>query len=285
MANENDYIKDVDKLIPRPEIALEVMTIANESECDIPTLSNNIKKDPSLTANMLKFANSAYFGHMKQINSITDIIVRLGLDTVKMLAITSASVGVLKSPQEAYNLEPGSLWRHSYATALLSSIIGRWATADRISTLYSSALLHDVGKVILNRPLQLECINRGEVSEKNSIVEFEDAILHTNHSMVGTALLVKWGLPDEITTPICCHHSLQDCQHDLNSRIVYLANYLTESIGIQASDPEEHLYRIKEEYSSTDLLPEVPGFSENMESIISEFFEKFNETDTLVLMD
>ena len=104
-----EYIKDVEKLAPCPEIALDVLSIAHESDCSIPTLAGKIEKDPNLTATMLRMANSAYFGHMKKINSVTDIIVRLGLETVKILAITSASVGVLRSPQEAYCLDPGAV--------------------------------------------------------------------------------------------------------------------------------------------------------------------------------
>ena len=119
MTIEQEIIKGVDKLIPRPDIALEVMSLANESDCDISALSKVINQDPSMMANMLRLANSAYFGHMKEINSVRDIVIRLGLDSVKMIAITSASAGLLKSPQEAYNLEPGSLWRHSHGTALL----------------------------------------------------------------------------------------------------------------------------------------------------------------------
>jgi len=282
MSTETEFVKKVDKLIPRPEIALEVLLIANETECNIPALSKIIKQDPSLTANILKLANSAYFGHMKEINSITDIIVRLGLDTIKMLAITSASVGVLRSPQQAYNLEPGFLWNHSYACAILSSIIGRWAKCSSISTLYTSALLHDIGKIILNRPLQIESMNRGEQSDtRMNVVELEQLLLHTNHALVGKELLKKWGLPAEINNPVGTHHDLKACGNSLNNKIVYLANYLAGSIGIHAASPENCFYTVEKDYSANEELPEVPCFKENMESIIFEFFEKFNETNSL----
>jgi HD-like signal output (HDOD) protein len=282
MSTEAEFIKKVDKLIPRPEIALEVLSIANESECNIPALSKIIKQDPSLTANILKLANSAYFGHMKEINSITDIVVRLGLDTVKMLAITSASVGVLKSPQQAYNLEPGFLWNHSYACALLSSIIGRWAKCESISTIYTSALLHDIGKIILNRPLQVESMNRGEESDtKMNILELEQLLLHTNHAKVGKELLKKWGLPADISTPVGTHHDLSACGDNLNNKIVYLANHLTGSIGIHAASPENCFFTVEKEFSDNEALPDVPCFKENLEAIVFEFFEKFNETNSL----
>jgi putative nucleotidyltransferase with HDIG domain len=281
MTIEHELIKGVDKLVPRPDIALEVMGLANESDCDIPTLSTTINQDPSLMANMLRLANSAYFGHMKEINSIRDIIIRLGLDSVKMIAITSASAGLLKSPQEAYNLEPGSLWRHSHATALLAAIIGRYAKVGETASLFSAALLHDVGKIILNRHLQIETMNRGEIREYPTLVALENALLHTDHAKVGMALLRKWGLPESITEPVGAHHSLAECDNRMPCQIIYLANHLTESIGIHGGDNENSFYLIKEEYESTADLPEIPGFHDHMDIIITQFYEQLNGTATL----
>ncbi len=279
MSREEEFIRGIDKLIPKPEIALEVMTLANDENCQIPALSNKIQQDPSLMGNMLKLANSAYFGHMKEINSIADIVVRLGLDTVKMLAITSASIGILKSPQEMYNLEPGALWRHCYATALLSSIIGRYAHCKNLSTLYSAALLHDVGKIILNKHLQTEGLNRGEEYTGGNIIDFEQTILHTNHAKIGMALLQNWGLPQSIVSPVAHHHDPNITQiDDINCQIVYLANFLTDSIGIKAVDPENYFYRFDE---ATEEMPQMSFFNENMAAIIEDFFDKFNDSSTL----
>ncbi len=282
MTIEQELIKTVDKLIPRPDIALDVMALANQGDCDITALSKKINQDPSLMANMLRLANSAYFGHMKEIYSVRDIVIRLGLDSVKMIAITSASAGVLKSPQEAYNLEPGSLWRHSHATALLASIIGRFAKVERTSSIYSAALLHDIGKIILNRHLQSETMNRGGIAKYPTMIELENALLHTDHAKVGMALLQKWGLPESITEPVGAHHDLKACQGRLPSQIVYLSNRLIESLGIQgSSDAEQYFYSVKEEYEAADGLPEIPAFSDNMEAIISQFYVQFNEAATL----
>ena len=281
MTIEHEFIKSVDKLIPRPDIALDVMTLANQSDCDVTALSKRINQDPSLMANMLRLANSAYFGHMKEIYSIRDIVVRLGLDTVRMIAITSASAGLLKSPQEAYNLEPGLLWRHSHGTALLSAIIGRFAKIEITSSLYSAALLHDVGKIILNRQLQIETMNRGEIGTYDSIIALENALLHTDHAKVGKALLQKWELPESITEPVGTHHDLDACQGHLSCQIVYLANHIAKSIGIHGEDAENYFYKVKEGYEAAGDLPEIPAFIDNMEAIITMFYEQFNEASTL----
>jgi len=280
MEIEDKYVKDVQRLIPFPKIAMEVLSIAHESDCDIPKLSRKIEQDPNLTANMLRMANSAYFGHMKMITSVRDIIVRLGLETVKLIAITSASVGLLRSPQSAYNLKPGALWRHSYATAILAATIGRHAQLDEDSSLYTAALLHDIGKVILNRPLQIELNHRETPHKSLKMVELERLILGTNHAQIGMRLLQLWGLPDKIVVPIGCHHDREVAEAKLlYSKIVYLSNILIESLGIHSIDPENYFFSIEELVNSTEEeLPDVPNFQEKMETIIEEFFERFNET-------
>lgn len=278
---EYEFIKSVDKLIPRPDIALDVMTLANQSDCDISVLSKKINQDPSLMANMLRLANSAYFGSMREITSVRDIVVRLGLDSVKMIAITSASAGLLKSPQEAYNLEPGLLWRHSHATALLSAIIGRFAKLEETSSIFSAALLHDVGKIILNRHLQVEAMNQGGVDEYATLVALENALLHTDHAKVGMALLQKWGLPESITEVVGAHHNLEACKGRSPCQIVFLANHLVESIGLHSIDAENYFYKVKEGYEATEELPDIPAFQDNMETIISKFHDQFHEATTL----
>lgn len=284
MGTEKKYIKNVDKLVPRPDIALDVLTMAHDMQCSINEMAKKIEMDPNLTANMLRLANSAYFGHMREITSVKDIIIRLGLDTVKLIAITGASVGLMKSPQQAYNLEPGSLWHHSHATALLASIICKYAKTDE-SPIYTAALLHDIGKVILNRPLQIAISNHrtGNSKKFHSLIELENFLLDTDHAKVGMALLKEWGLPDNITIPVGYHHR-QDCDEArrLSTKIVYLANFLVESIGIRSVTPENYVFDVQEFIDQNQALPEVPNFQENMESIIDEFFFKFNETAHLL---
>jgi HD-like signal output (HDOD) protein len=275
---ENEYIRNVDELPPRPEIALEVLTIAQDEDCNFSKLGSRIEKDPHLTANMLRMANSAFFGHMRKISSVKDIIVRLGLSNVKLVAITSASIVLLRPRKEAYGLEDGALWRHSFATAVLASIISRYAKVANEATLYTAALLRDVGKVILDRPLQTEIYNRELPDMDMDFVEFEDFILHTNHAKVGMALLESWGLPDDICVPVGLHHvrDLLD-KEDIPSRIVFLANLLIENMGLLLTDPNRYNFDLRPYEEPEDIMREVPHFSENRERIIDEFFQNYSD--------
>ncbi len=275
---EKQYIEDVDKLIPRPDIALDVLALAQDSSTAIEGIARKIEQDPNLTANMLRMANSAYFGFMREITSVKDMVVRMGYEMVKILAITSASAGLLNSPQEAYNLEPKALWHHSHACALLASIIAKHANVENVSPVYTAALLHDIGKVLLNRPLQRQIVNKKGNKKFATLVELERFMLQTDHAKVGMALLKKWGLPDDIVIPVGYHHTTGEEESSLlNSQVVYLANYLVESIGIRALKEEDYMFRVDDFPDVYQELPEVPNFQDNMESIMEEFFNQFRE--------
>ncbi len=282
---EQEYIKDIEKLAPCPEVALDVLAIAHEHDCSISVLADKIERDPSLTANMLQMANSAYFGHMKKISSVNDIIVRLGIESVKIIAITSASVGLLKSAQAAYALSSGQLWQHSYATAVLASIIGRYAKVKDSPSLYTAALLHDLGKLVLNRPLQLESYNHPEIPAETPLLTKELLLLHTDHARVGMALLEKWGLPESISVPVGMHHTLDQPQAQrVNAKIVRLANALTHITTIDEGAEGEFFFDVLKYEEQKGDLPRVPHFEENMRNIIEEFVEKYQETVTLYVL-
>ena len=207
MAVESKYIKNVTNLVPMPDVALDVLKMAHDENCNMGRLIQKIERDPSLTANMLRMANSAHFGLSSKVTSAREATVLLGLETVKLMAISSASVGVLKSPQESYRLEPGELWNHSYAAAILAETIGKYAGCEDTASLYTAALLHDIGKVLLNRPLQLEMLKQDVLEVGIEDAAYELQLLDTDHARVGAALLLSWGLPEEITEPVRIHHS------------------------------------------------------------------------------
>lgn len=271
---EQKYINKVENLVPCPTIALEVLELAHQPECDFNLLARKIESDPSLTANMLHVANSAYFGHMRKIASVRDIIVRLGIESVKLIAITGASVGLLKSPQNAYNLKAGGLWHHCNATAILASIIGNHARVADSYSLYTGALLHDIGKVILNKPLMTAVYENAVSVNAGNLLNVEHQYLHTDHAKVGMFLLESWGLPAEVTVPVGFHHDYANAVvHKDATRIVHVANALVEGMGFASWDQELPTIEV-EEMIDEKIYSVIPHFQEDMEQIIEEFYQK-----------
>ncbi len=273
MSIEEQYIKDVDRLIPRPDIALAVLRMVHEDESNARNIAGTVERDPNLTANMLRMANSSYFGHMRKISSVHDIIVRLGMNTVKILAITSASAGILNSPQEAYGLKLNSLWHHSRACAIMAQMIGEYAQITDPFAVYTAALLHDVGKVLLNKSL---CRKRKEeaVNQKfKKPVELERHLLDTDHARVGMALLYKWELPEDICVAVGQHHKCDGSEKvSLTANIVSLADTLTHNIGGPGNERELIDLTGDNLFIDTTISPKISHVQDNLPLIIEKFY-------------
>jgi HD-like signal output (HDOD) protein len=112
-------------------------------------VANVIRLDPSITANILKMANSAYFGSAHPIGTIQDAVMYLGQKNL-LLAIQTAGISkYYKKGASGYFDKATDLWEHSVAVALMSQILSKAITGEEDTTLYTAALLHDVGKIIL----------------------------------------------------------------------------------------------------------------------------------------
>jgi len=104
-----------------------------------------------VTANLLKVSNSAYFGMSGKIDSVHKAIVSLGMSKVVDLVLIAASSNNLKGAQEGYDLNEGELWKNSVSSALLARELAEKKNAKEINLIFTSALLKDIGKVILNQ--------------------------------------------------------------------------------------------------------------------------------------
>ena len=187
----------------------------------------------------------------------------------------------MKKPQEGYFLEAGALWHHCHATATLASIIGQHAKIKDSYSIYTAALLHDVGKVILNRPLHRAMIENRESAGKKNLLEMEHLYLHTDHAKVGMFLLEHWGLPAEITVPVGFHHDFDKALiHKDSTRIVHLANALVEGMGFSSADSGDSTIEV-DDVVEAEVYAAIPHFQEEMEAIIEEFYKKMNDASTL----
>jgi HD-like signal output (HDOD) protein len=96
MLDITSIIKKIDSLKPIPQVAHKILSIVEDPESSLPDLSKVIKYDSAVTANLLKVANSAYFGRPGKFDSVHQAIVYLGMDHVVDLVLLNKPVTIFK---------------------------------------------------------------------------------------------------------------------------------------------------------------------------------------------
>lgn len=213
---------EVDKLLSRsvidlgippcPAILNRFTAEAQKEEPDYHRLSNIISADVSLSASLIKTANSPFFGTRQRVRSPNEALARLGLNTTSRAV---AGIILRRAFPHVPNLE--RFWDASARIARISGWLAqRFDIRVRAEDAYTYALFRDCGIPVLlgrfpNYPAVLACANNETV---RCFIEIEDEALPTNHAMVGSLLAQSWWLPEEICLAIRNHHELTTLESD-----------------------------------------------------------------------
>jgi HD-like signal output (HDOD) protein len=169
-------------------------------------LGELVSEDTALAAQVLRMANSAYFGRDRSVSRLADAAARLGTRLLRNLVLTAELYGGFPMPRHFVpRLE--QLQHHASLVARIAS--GLEPRAPWKDDAFASGLLHDVGKLVfLSRITQ-----RFEAAEAEAdrtgrephLVEVER--LGADHASVGAFLLGLWGLPSAIVDAVHRHHA------------------------------------------------------------------------------
>lgn len=201
-------LKSIDQLPPLPEVSRKILQLVNDPDSSASDIVTVVRHDQSITANVLRLCNSAYFGLKRRVDSLVQAVVLIGQNQLAELVMISSCIHLFRNEHKGYNMKKGELWRHAIACALLSQIILKKMGSAPDHGLYTAALLHDIGKVILDNHMKdnyQQVI--GRIQEAN--VPFhvaEQETLGIDHAEVGAQIMEVWNLPDNIVRGIRMHH-------------------------------------------------------------------------------
>lgn len=223
------------KLFPSmSETAAKVLRLLDDPETSASEISRFLRYDPGLTANILKLTNSAYFGFASKIGSVKQAVVLLGSKRVIYLIMASCVNAIMDEPVSGYDLPSGELWKHSIAVSVAAEGLIKELKHPAGEELFTAALLHDIGKLILGDFLKDEVKKiESAVLEDIPFQEAERRVLGTDHAEVGAKILENWSLPRKIVSAVRWHHD-PDSAEEVNPLIdiVHVANVLCLMIGI-----------------------------------------------------
>ena len=214
-----------------PMTIQKVMELLRDEDYSVQEVAKVIKFDQAITANILRMCNSAYFGVRSRIGTLNEAIVYLGKENVIRAVQTSGVSRFFRKAAEGYVSRANDLWSHSVSVALMSQILFKRIYQQEQPVLYTAALLHDVGKVILGEYVHKSFDKiMGLVGREGcSFLEAEEKLFGINHAIIGGKIAEQWNFPEEISTAIRFHHR-PDLLEDDKAIFPWLIN-LADQIG------------------------------------------------------
>jgi len=203
----------VDKLPPMPEMAQKIFGLSADPYADTKVLADIVNMDPSLSAQVMRYASSPLFGYSGEIDSVQSAISRvLGFDMVLNLTLGLAT----SQPFKIQRLGPLGLdgfWRHAIYSAALAQAISKELPVDlrpNPGLAYLSGLLHNFGHLIMGHMFKQEFSELNERIKANPetpVTELEAEIFGMSHDELGAAIMHAWNLPEQIVIATREHHS------------------------------------------------------------------------------
>lgn len=226
-----ERIRSGSELSSLPQVLAEVIRVANREDSDAREIETVISKDPSLTARLLRMANSPFYGGVRKVSSVKQAVVTLGSRAVVALALSTGLYGMFDASETV--VDRIHFWRHSLETAIASREIAHLCGYQPVEEAFVAGLVHDLGL------LMLEAINPTDfkrlweqVNHCRDLLGKEREILGTSHARVGQMLMEQWGLPVNIVEAVATHHGGYPAgpAPSLNplGRIVALANIISK---------------------------------------------------------
>lgn len=149
-------LKTIDTLPPLPATVLKLREYIDNAGADvnIDEVVRIIQEDPLVTAELLRLANSPYYGFSHEISTIQQVVSLLGINNIKNIVLANSLKSTFKADVSPYGLDTDAFLANCAKEAnFISDWLGK---EDRklSQTLVPSAMLLRLGVILFSNSLR-----------------------------------------------------------------------------------------------------------------------------------
>lgn len=201
-----ELVGRMDKIPSPPAIYWELTRAAAKPDVGLADLGKIVEKDPAMSAKVLQLVNSSYFGIAQTVASVPKAVTYLGLELLKVLAISAHVFGaVTMIPIEGFSLE-----EMQNDSLLVAQLARRFLhNSKKADDVFGVAIVHDVGRIVLalGIPDRYAQVIHTATETGRAVHLAEADELGVTHAEVGAYLLGIWGLPLDVVETAAFHHT------------------------------------------------------------------------------
>lgn len=171
-------------------------------------ISEVIRRDPSLTARLLRLVNSVYYGLSNPVSSVEEAVFYLGMRQIRQLTMVTPIIEDFQKLTRQCAFPWREFWQHSIGCAILTREVVAAAATTTDESDYVAGLVHDVGKIVMawSFPDHFSEIHRQSLEGTRDLCDIENEILGIDHAELGAFYLERHRLPELMIKSARCHH-------------------------------------------------------------------------------
>lgn len=254
-------VTEVRSIFSLPDVVIRINELIDSGEATNAELEKVIINDPALTAKLLRFANSSYFGLSGKVDTVLRAISIIGHKELRNLVIASSVTATFRGiPSDLANMD--TFWYHSVTCGVNARLLS--SQIESRERFFIAGLLHGVGRLILfsqfpkESATVLNCMNQGE----DAALAAEREIFGFTHAQLGAELLRQWRLPQNIWKMVelqCEPLKEPEFQYDAATlcAAVNIANFIQPCTNQKVISDKAIPMNAIEAWSLLGLTPEV----------------------------
>jgi len=225
-------ILDSDSLPILPHVASKLISMVSREDTSVKEIVNLISKDISLSAKLLKVANSAFYSFPNRIRTINQAVSVIGTNGVLSLALSFYFLRInRKNQKDSFDYE--RFWEKSLGSGVAAKLIKTKIDGIDVEEFFVAGLLLNIGELIIARvlPHEFAILCDRNLNSTEDILEAERDLLGVDHTQIGYEVAKKWNFPEFLLLPIKFHTKPDEYQGQKKNleqliEIVYLSELL-----------------------------------------------------------
>jgi HD-like signal output (HDOD) protein len=163
-----EMLKKIKQLPPLPESAMQIEAVYQDPDSTFNDMVKILERDPLLTADILKAANSPLYGFSREINTINQAVGLFGMGTVRGFALASIVKKSFTLDLSPYGIDGDIFSQMSKKQHALTTSWCLKKEAKLLGILSPAAFLVEIGKVLIAQQI---------ISDKTQ-QKFKEALLN-----------------------------------------------------------------------------------------------------------
>ena len=220
--------EQIDNVPQVPEVVRTLLSQVNDPNIDFVAIAKNVEKEQIISMKVLRLANSAFYGLPREIGSIKQALVLLGMTELKKLIVVS---GLISSIPEIPNFNIEDFWIDNFRTASYAKWIAEQANFDDSDMVFTAGLINGLGNILIH-------LGNSEAADEISylveegmpLLDAERQELSFTNQEACAELCRLWQFSDDlITTVEQSGEPLNFKKVSVSACAVFVARYISES--------------------------------------------------------